>query len=188
MQAFFEKHLKQKNEEQLRTCNWLQLTIANGLDIPYLGYLELDVEVLGRVLPQMGILVVKDPPDPHIQRRKNAVPGLLGMNTIRSCFNALFHEHGDHLFSDPAVTQAGKEWKSALSQCQLMGWLQGTGRVGEAVSLPDSSIRIPAGSLQFVRATCNQNPALNTLLLEPLTYGKGNLPTNVLISCALLSV
>lgn len=64
----------------------------------------------------MGILVVKDPLDPHIQRRKNAVPGLLGMNIIHSCFDALFHEHGDHLFSAPAVKQAGKEWKSALSQ------------------------------------------------------------------------
>lgn len=34
---------------------------ANGLEIPYLGYLEPDVEVLGCVIPTWGVLVVKDP-------------------------------------------------------------------------------------------------------------------------------
>lgn len=36
---------------------------ASGLEIPYLGYLEPDVEVLGCVIPTWGILVVKDPPE-----------------------------------------------------------------------------------------------------------------------------
>ncbi|KAJ8393742.1 hypothetical protein AAFF_G00057950 [Aldrovandia affinis] len=87
-----------------------------------------------------------------------------------------------------SVKQAGTEWVSALSQCQQRERLLETGRVGEAVSLPGSAIRIPAGSLRFVQATCNQGPALSTVLLEPLSYGEGNLPTNLLISSALLSV
>lgn len=66
-----------------------------------------------------------------------------------------------------------------------MEQLQGTGQVGEAVSLPDSTIRIPVSSLWFVQATCNWNQALSTVLLEPLSYGVGNLPTNLLISSAL---
>ena len=48
-QAFFEQHLKPQTNEQLKSCNWLQLTAANGLDIPYLGYVELDVELLADV-------------------------------------------------------------------------------------------------------------------------------------------
>lgn len=90
--------------------------------------------------------------------------------------------------SPPPVKQAGKEWEIALSQCQLVEQLQDTGEVGEAVSLPDHPTRIPAGSLRFVQATCNQNPALYTVFLEPLSYGEGNLPTNLLIPSALLSV
>ena len=39
-QAFFEQHLKPQTNEQLKSCNWLHLTAANGLDIPYLGYVE----------------------------------------------------------------------------------------------------------------------------------------------------
>ena len=189
-QAFFEQHLKPQTNEQLKSCNWLHLTAANGLDIPYLGYVELDVEVLGTVLPQMGILVVKDAPDPVSMRRKNAVPGLLGMNIISGCYSVLFREHGNNLFSSPLVQQAGKEWVRALSECQQLEHLLQTGCVGEAVALPGPAIRIPAGSLKFVQATCNQGPgpALDKVMLEPLPYGKGHLPVNLLISSALLEV
>ena len=33
---------------------------ANGLDIPYVGYLELDIQVLGKKIPGFGALFVKD--------------------------------------------------------------------------------------------------------------------------------
>lgn len=189
-QTFFEQYLMPQTNEQLKSCTWLQLTAANGLDIPYLGYVELDVEVLGAVLPQMGILVVKDPPDPASQQRKTVVPGLLGMNIINGCYSVLFSEHGDNLFSSLPVKQAEREWGRALSECQQMERLLQTGHVGEAVTLPGPAIRIPAGSLQFVQATCNQGPgpALGTVLLEPLPYGEGRLPMNLLISSALLTV
>ena len=32
--------------------------------MPYLGYMQLDVEIMGKALPQCGILVIKDPSDP----------------------------------------------------------------------------------------------------------------------------
>ncbi|KAK0146446.1 hypothetical protein N1851_014258 [Merluccius polli] len=78
----------------------------------------------------------------------------------------------------------------ALSEYQQMDRLLQTGHVGEAVTPPGPAIRIPAGSLQFVQATCNQGPgpAIGTVLLEPLPYGKGRLPMNLLISSALLTV
>uniref|UniRef100_A0AAV2LUL2 CCHC-type domain-containing protein n=1 Tax=Knipowitschia caucasica TaxID=637954 RepID=A0AAV2LUL2_KNICA len=50
-----------------KSCNWLELTAANGFDIPYVGFIEMDVTVFGQVVPNRGILVVKDPPgtDPN---------------------------------------------------------------------------------------------------------------------------
>lgn len=50
-QAFFEQQLKPQTEDHLKACNWLQVTTGIGLDIPYLEYVQLDVEVLGKVLP-----------------------------------------------------------------------------------------------------------------------------------------
>lgn len=69
-ESFFKAHFQVQGHDQLRSCGWLQLRAANGLDIPYRGYLELDIEVLGKVLPSMGILVVHDPPDSGSRLKK----------------------------------------------------------------------------------------------------------------------
>lgn len=93
---FFFQHFG----EQLHSCNWLQLKAANGLDIPYLGYAEVNVEVLGKAIPNKGILVVKD--TPSLQSKTNT-PGVLGMNIISECYDLLFSQHGTSLFSLPCI-------------------------------------------------------------------------------------
>ena len=52
--------------------------------IPYIGYIELDVEVFGRTIPARGILVVCDSSDPEQRCHKNKCPGILGMNVLGS--------------------------------------------------------------------------------------------------------
>lgn len=39
---------------------WLTLRAANGLSIPYLGYVEMDVRLGDVHLPRCGIIIVKD--------------------------------------------------------------------------------------------------------------------------------
>ena len=82
-ESFFNQHFRPRGSDLLDTNKWLTLTAANGLEIPYIGYLELDFEAQGVTIPQRGILVVKDPPDLQSRTRKVAVPGLLGMNIIQ---------------------------------------------------------------------------------------------------------
>ena len=53
---------------------------ANGLEIPYLGYLELDMQVGGVTIPDCGVLVLKDTAATVQQRRRR--PGVLGMNVL----------------------------------------------------------------------------------------------------------
>ncbi len=79
-EGFFKEHFQSQVQGNLQACGWLQLEAANGLDIPYRGYLELDGMILGKNLPSMGILVVQDSPDALTQKKKCTVPGLLGMN------------------------------------------------------------------------------------------------------------
>ena len=43
---FFNEHFHHQGKTFLPTSNWLRLTAANGLEIPYVGYLELDLEAL----------------------------------------------------------------------------------------------------------------------------------------------
>ena len=51
----------------------LKITAANGLSIPYRGYLELDIEVMGHQFQNMGFLVVQNPVGEHMRSRKEEV-------------------------------------------------------------------------------------------------------------------
>ena len=101
-ESFFSKNFKPWGQERLQSCQWLQLRAANGLGIPYLGYLELDVELCGKIMSNCGVLVVRDPPGDMLAR----VPGVLGMNVISKCYQELFGQHGPTLFDLPSVSAA----------------------------------------------------------------------------------
>ena len=57
-EEFFNDHFRPQGKTLLPTGHWLNLTAANGLAIPYVGYLELDVEALGVMIPRRGILKI----------------------------------------------------------------------------------------------------------------------------------
>lgn len=139
-ESFFEFAFPLHIRECLKPCSWLRLKAANGLDIPYCGYLELEVEVLGKILPKMGILIMRDPLDSLIRQQKHAVPGLLGMNVLNCCYQELFCQHEERLFSSPMVKQAGKEWKQALLECQSLALTAESGFLGKAVVRAGSAI------------------------------------------------
>ena len=186
--TFFEQQLQP--QFQLQACHWLKLKAANGLDIPYLGYLETTISILGKTLSNMGILVLKDSTDPAMQSRRERVPGLLGMNIIGECYRELFLEHGHALFQSPSIQQAGKAWQQALTVCQRLEQTLETGRVGLARVQKGPAVRIPASSMRFVPATCHQQLGyiLPSCFLEPLSFVEGQLPSDLLVAAARLSV
>ena len=53
---------------------------ANSLEIPYLGYLELDVQVEGVIVPDCRVLVLKDT-TATVQYRKR-MPSVVRMNVL----------------------------------------------------------------------------------------------------------
>lgn len=73
-ESCFSKNFERLGSQKLQSCHWLKLKAANGLDIPYIGYLELDVVVQGQIILNCGILVVKDPPRIYILKTKGAYP------------------------------------------------------------------------------------------------------------------
>lgn len=187
-QGFFEQQLQSHLQLQLQPCTWLKLKAANGLEIPYLGYLELDVHLFGQTFSKMGILVVKNPTDPNTLTQKQSVPGLLGMNIIRHYYQELFMDHGNSLFQSSAVRHAGKVWHQALSECQHLERVLESGRVGTVRVQAGSAICIPAGSMKLVPASCHQGlgRTLSSALLEPISFSDGHLPGNLLIPTAYL--
>lgn len=101
--SFFLQHFLPWGYNKLFSCQWLQLRAANGLDIPFVSYLESDVEVMGKVVPKCGVLVVRDSL-PAVSNQ--CVSGVLGMNVISECYDELFVQHGPSLFEADCLKQA----------------------------------------------------------------------------------
>ena len=53
-ESFFNENVRSKGKNLLSISGWLTLTAANELNIPYIGYFELDVEILGITIPKRG--------------------------------------------------------------------------------------------------------------------------------------
>lgn len=98
-ESFFRQHFEPWGQERLPSCHWLQLRAANGLEIPYIGYLELEVHLCGKWMSHYGVLVLKDSPGGV----SSQVPGVLGMNIIRKCYQELFGQPGAALSFQPCV-------------------------------------------------------------------------------------
>lgn len=69
---------------------WLDLRVGNGLELPYLGYLKLDITILCNDMPAMGIFLVKDPKDHQMQFGKLGTLGELGMNITKRFYQEMF--------------------------------------------------------------------------------------------------
>lgn len=152
-ESFFNQHFRPRGSDLLDTNKWLTLTAANGLEIPYIGYLELDFEAQGVTIPQRGILVVKDPPDPQSRTRKEAVPGLLGMNIIQKM--------------NEETEQLDTAWTSTLQAvAKAATSVRGLARIAGR-----NDVRIPAGSITTVDATGYRGSLPgeeSRILVEPL--------------------
>lgn len=79
-ETFYKEKLKSVCGRVQGGGKMLTLRGANGLEIPYLGYLELNVQVGGVTIPECGVLVLKDTAATVQQRRRR--PGVLGTNVL----------------------------------------------------------------------------------------------------------
>jgi hypothetical protein len=144
-EEFFNTHFKPKGQELLSTSGWLKLTAANGLEIPYLGYFELDIEAFGLNVPRRGILVVKDSANDAMRARKRDVPGLLGINVLCEMGQVLAKFEGTEFLGkvDPVWSQPIQAAKRRANTS-----VRGIVRVaGKRV------VRIPASSVTTIPAT-----------------------------------
>uniref|UniRef100_A0A8C1Y575 Gypsy retrotransposon integrase-like protein 1 n=2 Tax=Cyprinus carpio TaxID=7962 RepID=A0A8C1Y575_CYPCA len=177
----FRRHFEPWGQDRLKSCQWLLLRAANGLSIPYIGYLELDVELCGHMVSNCGILVVKDPPGGiGVQ-----APGVLGMNVLGRCYQQLFGQHGTALFNFPSVAGVPPFVRQALQQCHQVSTHPPPGCSGWVRVRGPRMQRVIGGTITLIAATCSEQLADGVVLLEPLESG---LPENLLVSPALVRV
>uniref|UniRef100_A0A671UWP7 ribonuclease H n=1 Tax=Sparus aurata TaxID=8175 RepID=A0A671UWP7_SPAAU len=180
-ESFFRRYFEPWGHERLQSCHWLQLRAANSLAISYIGYLELEVQLCGKLMPNCGVLIVKDPPDGVPAQ----VAGVLGMNIIRKCYPELFGQYGEALFSQSCVSGTPSPIVQALQQCQRADAQIPQDSSGRAKVRGKRAWQIPGSVMKIVAATCAERYSGSTVLFEPPASG---LPAGLLASPALVQV
>lgn len=164
-ESWFHQHF---TNSHLQESHWFTLKAANGLDIPYVGLLEAEVDILGKVC-RAPILVVKDAADPSTRRRKQEAPGLIGMNILSKVAGGLMFQGGVPTFLQPAIREARLEQTS----------VRGLGRVCRKVLLPAQAItcvkisgpELPHRHLLAEPTSCQLPPGI---ILVPTLVGPSN--------------
>ena len=132
---------------------FITLRAANGLDIPYVGYIETDIIVHGHAVKDRGILIVKD-----VSGRE--IPGLIGMNIISQCRDVFMSEI-------PSI--------STIEAKTRVGEVKGFARISS-----NEDVCIPSNSVFFINAVGPHcKPGLKTTLcIEPIVNDMGVIAIN----------
>ena len=156
-----------KGKEQRGVLSWLKLRAANGLSIPYTGYIVADFQVGGVQVPARGVVVVRDA---FIGDKK----AILGMNVISDCWEELFNRQHPNSHQTNR-TSLEKSWNEIFVDCQRVqaastreNW-QSTARLAYR-----SHITIPAQSEVLLWAKVPFHPyRQQCALVEPLEGADG---------------
>ena len=157
---------------------WLKVYAANGTELPYAGYAELEMEVLGIQLSRVGVLVSKASPG------DSQSVGLLGCNVISEVREALKETYGANYLQ---ATPAGKNsrWAEALLAYEIAE--REEGKSGFARLKGKSPVCIPARSIKAVSCSTRQwSSGSREVLIQAVDGGAGNLPKNIALidTCA----
>ena len=87
---------------------WLKVYGANGVEVPYIGYTELDIDLLGVQLLGAGVLISQSP----AQGSPQPTP-LLGSNVLQELREMLREMHGKEYLQKVQET-SGAMWTDAL--------------------------------------------------------------------------
>ena len=124
-ESFFREHLIQEGHIQ-DVSRLIKISAAQGLEIPYVGYIELPLEFMGHTFEDIGFLIVKDPVGTPLVERKKLVPGVIGSNIFRDIKDSLATRGGDYLQKLEAA--GAHAWAHVLA-------LYSEARVGTCASL-----------------------------------------------------
>ncbi len=167
-ETFYREHF---DTELMDVSTYIKITAANGLDIPYVGYFEPTVEIMGHKL-RVGFLVVQDPPSSSLTQRKIEVPGVIGSNIIR-----ILREEVDGDESMPGV------WEHFMSLYSEEVYEVGGVFLKPGFVKLNCDVMIPARSVKQVQASVTpaERGCVFNALVERHDVAVRNLPAGMAI-------
>ena len=143
-ESFYKRHLQPRGRELYNQDLHLHLTAANGLEIPYSGYLLADATIAGQVVKDRAFLIIRDPPGGSRQ------PCLLGMNVLGEVADWMGTDEGRQQMETESPPNKGRDE-----------------RIGRFVRLAEN-ISLPPYSMMAVTATGCGPSYLGEFMVEPL--------------------
>lgn len=140
-ETLFQRHFGRECMGHPDRISWLTLVAANGLQIPYVGYAELNFIIGGIEVNKKGVIIVRDD-------CINTGYALLGMNVIGDCWAMICNggHPGATAFKSVFPPSAEKVWDTAFAACRRVeaattAELQGVARLQRQppVMLPPST-------------------------------------------------
>ena len=144
----FYKQFLSRDVDLINVVHLVRLSGTQGLDVPLLGFVELDVFMLGQKFTQMGFLIVKDPVDTPVAERKRAVPGVIGSNVFRKMREVLLNKFGVDFLGQVSQLPDNSKWEPVLALYEenlVTNNARGSSRIRIS---GDKPILIPARSIK----------------------------------------
>ncbi len=159
-ETFFREKLLSRGLRLQDPLDWMRITAANGTDMPYMGYVELDITVLGHTFHDMAVLVLHDLPETaarSMREYKSRVPGVVGNNILRRMFEQLKDSHGRHY--DRKLLEDNASWAQWITILNLYKATQDpgdvhsthNGHIGFIRLQRRNPVRIPAGTVKTLK-------------------------------------
>ena len=111
-ERFYKEFLAQ-GREVIDVTSYIKTSASQGLEIPYVGYVELQLTALSRTFNGLGFLIVKDPVSTPTQARKKRLLGVLGSNVLRDMHNYLVIKYGEN-FVEAHLSKLARESEVSL--------------------------------------------------------------------------
>ena len=173
-ETFYREHLSGK--ELVDIQQFLTISAANGLAIPYLGYIETNIEVLGRTFDNVGFLVVRDPSDGPMVERKKRVPGVIGSNIFRIIASMISNDkHLDNDWQDILALYEEATVNRKTSKVRVSG-RQSVVIPARSISIIEGSVARPSGNMTY------------QALVEEIDTTKHPIPNGLSIAPAFINV
>lgn len=178
-QEWLQRHFGQDGQHLKDPASWLKLKAANGKEIPYLGYVEVQMDIAGVTLSNVGVIVVKD--------SCLKVSGLVGMNVIKQVWQVLFKNTAPcQVNTPPKLNDPGKTlWQEAMHVCQKeQGFVTPDGFVGYARLAGHRPVTVPGNRELLLNCRARGGPGGRgyEALMEPLPTQDGLLVARALVT------
>lgn len=165
-ETLFKSQLQETVLNTIDESNLLTLKAANGLQIPYIGYVMMDFKVGGVCIPNKGEIIVED-------QCLGSDRAVLGMNVITQCWKELMQgiHPGVVAFWAAVAPTEGNLWEKAFAVCRRIQQ-KGPTALGHGVAklTKQTSVVIPPQTEMVLWCRMSDEvPRDNcTVLIEPL--------------------